>query len=171
MVFSQRFWVTDADTWNKEMKQHFSILYFICPQIQDYNMEWKEWTLFSHSDNCRLTTICCTIVLSDTYIDWWCFELAYIQVKLYMMYLDIGHSSLKGVWVHKFEVLINIKRSHAELVAIANWQCCDANSVVKLWSYNWCQSLPHVTKLFTLYFEVLCKHRLIGHNNSKLSNR
>jgi ABC-type sulfate transport system permease subunit len=29
--------------------------------IQNYYIQWKE--LFSHSDNCWLTTICCTIVL------------------------------------------------------------------------------------------------------------
>jgi hypothetical protein len=30
-----------------------------------FYIKWKEWTLFSHFDNCRLTTICCTIVLRE----------------------------------------------------------------------------------------------------------
>jgi hypothetical protein len=54
-------------------------LYLFAFQTQDCYIEWKEWTLFSHSDNCRLTTLCCTIMLSES----WLF--AFFNISLFQL--------------------------------------------------------------------------------------
>jgi hypothetical protein len=51
-------WLSVGDGVNIDTRElNYTPISFICQQIQDYSIYWKEWTLFSHSDN-RLTTIC-----------------------------------------------------------------------------------------------------------------
>ena len=65
LLLCSRVSVTDVVR-NKELK-HLS--QFICHKIENHYTEWKKINIFSHSGDCRFTTIfCTTTVLNKTHL-------------------------------------------------------------------------------------------------------